>query len=47
MVDENNKLVPLGTPGEICFRGYTIMKGYYKNEKQTKEVLRGGWYHSG
>jgi len=34
--------------GEICCRGYNIMKGYYKNEDATKKVIDNeGWLHSG
>ena len=35
------------TLGELMMRGNTIMRGYLKNEKATKEAFHGGWYHTG
>ena len=34
--------------GEICFRGDTVFKGYFKNMEETKKIFdEEGWYHSG
>jgi fatty-acyl-CoA synthase len=39
---------PVGTQGEMCCRGYLVMKGYYKNPTATNEVIdKDGWLHSG
>lgn len=45
---ETGKECPVGVPGEMCCRGYNVMKGYYKNEKATSEVIdANGFMHSG
>jgi fatty-acyl-CoA synthase len=45
---ETGMTVPLGTTGEICFRGYHLMRGYYANEEATNKTIdKAGWLHSG
>jgi fatty-acyl-CoA synthase len=43
-----NEEVPRGVQGEICTRGYHVMKGYYKNPDATRQAIdEEGWLHTG
>jgi len=39
IIDENNQIVPHNTDGELCFRGYGVMKGYWDEPEKTAETI--------
>jgi fatty-acyl-CoA synthase len=49
IVDPDTGLtMPLGTAGEFCTRGYSVMLGYWDDPERTAEVLdAAGWMHTG
>ncbi|MDH6357824.1 AMP-binding protein [Parabacteroides sp. PF5-9] len=45
---ETGEECPVGVQGEVCCRGYLVMKGYYNNPSATAEAIdEDGWLHSG
>jgi fatty-acyl-CoA synthase len=45
---DSGRIVPRGTPGELCTRGYLVMLGYWDNQEATAEAIdRAGWMHTG
>jgi len=48
IIDEAGNLVPRGTIGELCTRGYSVMLGYWNNPEGTAEAIdQAGWMHTG
>jgi len=48
IVDESGRTVPVGEKGDICARGYAVMKGYWEDPERTAETVDSeGWLHSG
>jgi fatty-acyl-CoA synthase len=48
IVDAQGRIVPRGSAGEFCTRGYSVMSGYWNDEQKTREAIDpGGWMHTG
>ncbi|WP_420891162.1 AMP-binding protein [Minwuia thermotolerans] len=48
VIDENGETVAPGVQGELCTRGYSVMKGYWDEPERTAEAIDAdGWMHTG
>ncbi|MFB1028178.1 MAG: AMP-binding protein, partial [Thauera sp.] len=48
IVDGENRPLPVGEAGEICLRGFHVMRGYFEDAKATAETIDSdGWLHTG
>jgi fatty-acyl-CoA synthase len=48
IVDADGRVVPRGTPGEFCTRGYSVMLGYWDDAERTAQAIdQAGWMHTG
>lgn len=48
IIDENGRVVAIEARGEICTRGYSVMRGYWDEPERTAETIdQAGWLHSG
>ena len=42
------QVVPIGAPGELCTRGYSVMLGYWNNPEATASAIDAArWMHTG
>ena len=42
------RTLPRGEPGELCYRGYQVMRGYFNNPEGTRQTIdEAGWLHGG
>lgn len=46
-IENDLRPAPLGMIGELLIKGPQVMKSYYKNEEETRPVLKNGWLHTG
>ena len=49
VLDAQGRPVPRDgkTMGEVCLRGNTVMKGYFRDPGATDKAFQGGWFHTG
>ena len=46
-LETGEKELPIGEEGELIIKGPQVMKGYWNNEEETKNVLKNGWLYTG
>jgi fatty-acyl-CoA synthase len=45
---DTNEILPVNTPGELCTKGYLVMKGYWGQEEATRKAIdKDGFMHTG
>ncbi|GGM10587.1 putative long-chain-fatty-acid CoA ligase [Pseudooceanicola nanhaiensis] len=47
IVDENDRPLPPGQPGEIVVRGPQVTHGYWNRPEETAQAMRNGFFHTG
>ena len=48
VIDADGRVLPVGEQGELCTRGYSVMRGYWDDEERsTGSIDADGWMHTG
>lgn len=48
LIDSNGEITPIGTQGELCTKGYSVMLGYWNDDERTKASIDSdGFMHTG
>lgn len=47
LVGPDGDIVAVGEKGELCTRGYSVMKGYWDDAAKSAESIKDGWMHTG
>ena len=48
IIDTDGRVVPRGVKGELCTRGYSVMRGYWNDEEKTRDSIdSAGWMRTG
>ena len=47
VIGVDGEVLPVGETGELCTRGYSVMRGYWGDAERTSEAVRDGWMHTG
>ena len=48
IVDDEGRIAAPGETGELCTRGYSVMRGYWNDDEKTAECVDdAGWMHTG
>ncbi len=46
-LEDPDRDMGVGEPGELCIRGPQVMLGYWKRPEETALAIRNGWFHTG